>query len=74
MHQADGTKCSRASERYHEGGSLAIDSQGQAIVRRRQHLHDMPKINCRKGATTVADCTGGYGKDQFPMSMRHVGE
>ena len=52
---------------------LAIDSQGQAVCGDGS-TYDMPKVNCRKGATTVADCTGGYGKEQFPMSMRQVAE
>jgi hypothetical protein len=56
-----------------KGGSLAIDSQGQAVCGDGS-TYDMPKVNCRKGATSVADCTGGYGKDQFPMSMRQTGE
>ncbi|MHC8336498.1 SrfA family protein [Pseudomonas sp. LB3P25] len=73
VHQADGTKCSGPVSATMKGGSLAIDSQGQAVCGDGS-TYDMPKVNCRKGATTVADCTGGYGKDQFPMSMRQMGE
>ncbi|WP_223523023.1 SrfA family protein [Pseudomonas sp. A-B-26] len=73
VHQADGTKCSGPVSATMKGGSLAIDSQGQAVCADGS-TYDMPKVNCRKGATTVADCTGGYGKEQFPMSMRHVAE
>jgi hypothetical protein len=73
VQQADGTKCSGPVSATMKGGSLAIDSQGQAVCGDGS-TYDMPKVNCRKGATTVADCTGGYGKDQFPMSMRHVAE
>lgn len=73
VHQADGTKCSGPVSANMKGGSLAIDSQGQAVCADGS-TYDMPKVNCRKGATTVADCTGGYGKEQFPMSMRHVAE
>lgn len=73
VHQADGTKCSGPVSATMKGGSLAIDSQGQAVCGDGS-TYDMPKVNCRKGATTVADCTGGYGKEQFPMSMRHVAE
>jgi hypothetical protein len=73
VHQADGSKCSGPVAASMKGGSLAIDSQGQAVCGDGS-TYDMPKVNCRKGATTVADCTGGYGKDQFPMSMRQMGE
>ncbi|WP_439877561.1 SrfA family protein [Pseudomonas prosekii] len=73
VHQADGSKCSGPVTAAMKGGSLAIDSQGQAVCGDGS-TYDMPKVNCRKGATTVADCTGGYGKDQFPMSMRQTGE
>ena len=73
VHQADGSKCSGPVSATMKGGSLAIDSQGQAVCGDGS-TYDMPKVNCRKGATTVADCTGGYGKDQFPMSMRQVAE
>lgn len=73
VHQADGSKCSGPVSAAMKGGSLAIDSQGQAVCGDGS-TYDMPKVNCRKGATTVADCTGGYGKDQFPMSMRQMGE
>lgn len=71
--QADGSKCSGPVSAAMKGGSLAIDSQGQAVCGDGS-TYDMPKVNCRNGATTVADCTGGYGKDQFPMSMRQMGE
>jgi hypothetical protein len=73
VHQADGTKCTGPVSATMKSGSLAIDSQGQAVCADGS-TYDMPKVNCRKGATTVADCTGGYGKEQFPMSMRHVAE
>lgn len=73
VHQADGSKCSGPVSAAMKSGSLAIDSQGQAVCADGS-TYDMPKVNCRKGATTVADCTGGYGKDQFPMSMRQMGE
>jgi hypothetical protein len=73
VHQADGSKCSGPVSATMKGGSLAIDSQGQAVCGDGS-TYDMPKVNCRPGATTIADCTGGYGKDQFPMSMRQVAE
>ncbi|HWT68580.1 MAG TPA: SrfA family protein [Pseudomonas sp.] len=73
VHQADGSKCSGPVSATMKGGSLAIDSQGQAVCADGS-TYEMPKVSCRKGATTIADCTGGYGKEQFPMSMRQVAE
>ncbi|MCY1255621.1 hypothetical protein PSJE_18810 [Pseudomonas jessenii] len=73
VHQADGSKCSGPVSATMKGGSLAIDSQGQAVCGDGS-TYDMPKVSCRPGATTIADCTGGYGKEQFPMSMRQVAE
>lgn len=73
VHQADGSKCSGPVSATMKGGSLAIDSQGQAVCGDGS-TYDMPKVNCRPGATTVADCTGGYGTEQFPMSMRQAAE
>jgi hypothetical protein len=73
VHQADGSKCSGPVSATMKGGSLAIDSQGQAVCGDGS-TYDMPKVSCSKGATSIADCTGGYGKEQFPMSMRQVAE
>ncbi|WP_447903897.1 SrfA family protein [Pseudomonas serbica] len=73
VHQADGSKCSGPVSATMKGGSLAIDSQGQAVCGDGS-TYDMPKVNCRPGATTVADCTGAYGTEQFPMSMRQAAE
>ncbi|MBV6824758.1 SrfA family protein [Pseudomonas sp. PD9R] len=73
VRQANGVNCTGPVAAAMKGGSLAIDSKGQAVCGDGS-TYDMPKIDCRKGATTVADCTGGYGKDHFPMSMRQMGE
>lgn len=73
VRRANGVSCTGPVSAAMKGGSLSIDSQGQAVCGDGSN-YDMPKVNCRPGATSVADCTGGYGNDKFPMSMRHAGE
>ena len=36
--------------------------------------YDMPQVTCAQGAQSIADCTGSYGNERFPMSMRRAGE
>ena len=73
VHRANGVNCTGPVSAAMKGGSLSIDSQGQAVCGDGSN-YDMPKVNCRQGATSIADCTGGYGNDKFPMSMRQTGE
>ncbi|MGY2289865.1 SrfA family protein [Pseudomonas sp. SDO528_S397] len=73
VHRANGVSCTGPVSAAMKGGSLSINSQGQAVCGDGS-TYDMPKVNCRPGATRVADCAGAYGNDTFPMSMRHAGE
>ncbi|MBP1126803.1 MULTISPECIES: SrfA family protein [Pseudomonas] len=73
VHRANGVNCTGPVSAAMKGGSLSIDSQGQAVCGDGSH-YDMPKVDCRQGATSIADCTGGYGTEKFPMSMRQMGE
>lgn len=73
VHRANGVNCTGPVSAAMKGGSLSIDSQGQAVCGDGSN-YDMPKVDCRQGATSIADCTGGYGADKFPMSMRQTGE
>jgi len=73
VRQANGISCSGPVTAAMKNGSLSIDSNGQAACADGSN-YDMPKINCLKGAQSVADCTGGYGNEQFPLSMRQTGE
>ncbi|NWC93377.1 MULTISPECIES: SrfA family protein [unclassified Pseudomonas] len=73
VHRANGVNCTGPVSAAMKGGSLSIDSQGQAVCGDGS-TYDMPKVDCRQGATRIADCTGGYGNDKFPMSMRQTGE
>jgi hypothetical protein len=73
VHRADGVACSGPVAAAMNGGSLSIDSKGQAACADGSN-YDMPKITCKQGAQTAADCTGGYANEQFPLSMRQTGE
>ncbi|AZF18607.1 SrfA family protein [Pseudomonas sp. R3-18-08] len=73
VHRANGVNCTGPVSAAMKGGSLSIDSQGQAVCGDGSN-YDMPKVDCRPGATSIADCTGGYGTEKFPMSMRQMGE
>jgi hypothetical protein len=73
VHRADGVACSGPVAAAMNAGSLSIDSKGQAACADGSN-YDMPKITCKQGAQTAADCTGGYANEQFPLSMRQTGE
>lgn len=71
--RANGVNCTGPVTAAMNKGSLSIDSQGQAVCGDGS-TYDMPKVDCRQGATSIADCTGGYGNEKFPLSMRQTGK
>lgn len=71
--RADGVACTGPVTAAMKGGNLSIDSHGQAACADGSN-YDMPKVDCKPGAKSIADCTGGYANEQFPMSMRQTGE
>lgn len=73
MRRPDGVDCSGPVTAAMNNGSLAIDSHGQAACADGSN-YDMPQVTCAKGAQSIADCTGSYGNERFPMSMRRAGE
>lgn len=73
VRRANGVTCTGPVTAAMNKGGLAINSQGQAVCGDGS-TYDMPKVDCRQGATSVADCTGGYGNEKFPLSMRQTGE
>lgn len=73
VRRPDGVSCSGPVTAAMNDGSLAIDSQGQAVCGDGSH-YDMPQVTCAQGAQNIADCTGNYGSESFPMSMRRAGE
>lgn len=73
VRRPDGVDCSGPVTAAMNNGSLAIDSHGQAACADGSN-YDMPQVTCAKGAQSIADCTGSYGNERFPMSMRRAGE
>ena len=73
VRRPDGVDCSGPVTAAMNDGRLAIDSHGQAACADGSS-YDMPQVTCAKGAQSIADCTGSYGNERFPMSMRRAGE
>ncbi|HEY0288383.1 MAG TPA: SrfA family protein [Pseudomonas sp.] len=73
VRQANGVSCSGPVSAAMNNGNLSINSSAQAACGDGS-TYDMPKIECGKGAQSIADCTGGYGAEKFPMSMRQMTE
>ncbi|SFX28713.1 SrfA family protein [Azotobacter vinelandii] len=68
----DGVRCAGPVNATVQGGSLAIASQGQATCSDGSHYR-MPEVTCKPDARSAADCTGRYGDQEFPMSIRQGG-
>ena len=73
VRKANGINCTGPVSAAMQGGSLAINSQGQAACSDGSS-YEMPQIDCRQGARSIADCTGVYEDKKFPISMRQTGE
>lgn len=73
VRQPNGVSCSGPVTAAMNKGNLGITSGAQAACGDGS-TYDMPKIECAKGAQSIADCTGGYGAEKFPMSMRQMAE
>jgi hypothetical protein len=69
IRRPDGVTCSGAVSAAMNAGSLGLNSQDQATCTDGSR-YDMPKVACKPGAQSIADCQGNYGNTQFPMSMR----
>lgn len=69
IRRPDGVSCSGAVNAAMNGGNLGLNSQEQASCTDGSR-YDMPKVSCKPGAQSIADCQGNYGNTQFPMSMR----
>jgi len=68
----DGVQCSGGVNASMQGGNLAISSQGQAACSDGSHYR-LPEVTCKPDARSAADCTGHYGEQAFPMSIRQGG-
>ncbi len=73
IHRGDGVQCSGAVNAAISQGRLNISNQGQASCSDGSSYR-LPEVVCAPDAQSTADCTGRYGKQQFPMSMRHGGQ
>lgn len=73
VRRPDGVDCSGPVTAAMNNGSLAINSRGQAVCADGSN-YDMPQVTCANSAQSIADCTGTYGEENFPMSMRRAGE
>ncbi|MNX26621.1 hypothetical protein D3C86_566940 [compost metagenome] len=73
VRRGDGVACSAPVAATMKNGSLAMSSAEQANCGD-GGKYDMPQVSCKPGAQTIADCTGTYGKDQFPLSMRQASQ
>lgn len=67
--RSNGVTCKGNVVAAMQKGMLGISNQGGASCDDGSS-YDMPKIQCKPGATSVADCTGEYGKHQFPIQMQ----
>jgi len=66
---SNGVECVGKAQASMKGGNLAINNQGVATCKDGSS-YTMPDVKCAPGAKTVAQCTGNYGSQQFPMSMK----
>ncbi|WP_202210159.1 SrfA family protein [Pseudomonas paraversuta] len=73
VRKANGISCTGPVSAAMQAGSLAINSQAQAACSDGSS-YDMPQIDCRQGAKSIADCTGAYEDKKFPITMRQTGE
>ena len=73
MRKPDGISCTGPVTAAMHGGNLSINSLGQAACGDGSR-YEMPKVDCRQGAKSIADCSGIYEDKQFPISMRQMGE
>lgn len=73
VRRSDGVSCTGPVSAGMTNGSLAINSQGQAKCSD-GGVYDMPAVSCIPDAQNMADCTGRYGNEVFPMTMRNADE
>ena len=73
VRKANGINCTGPVTASMNSGNLSINSQGQAACGDGSS-YEMPKVDCRQGAKSIADCNGIYEDKQFPITMRQMGE
>jgi hypothetical protein len=70
---SNGVQCVGKAQASMKGGNLAINNQGVATCDDGSS-YTMPDVKCAPGAKTAAECTGNYGNQQFPISMKQGGK
>lgn len=65
----NGVQCRAPVSAAMNGGALMI-SNGTAAACSDGSTYDMPAIRCQPDGAQVAACTGNYGAEQFPLTMR----
>ncbi|MFQ1064826.1 SrfA family protein [Bordetella trematum] len=65
----NGVQCRAPVSAAMSGGTLMI-SNGAAAACSDGSTYDMPAIRCQPNGAQVAACTGNYGAEQFPLTMR----
>ncbi len=69
----DGVECVGDVNAAVGGSGLTIDNAGQAKCNDGS-TYKLPKVTCKPGATSAADCTGQYdNSNKFPMSIKQGG-
>lgn len=73
VRRSDGVSCTGPVSAAMHNGGLSIDSQGHATCSDGSS-YEMPQVGCQQDAQSIAECSGRYGSEQFPMSMRQISE
>ena len=71
--RSDGVRCNAPVAASMSGGTLSINSEGQAACADGSS-YELPQVNCKPGAQSVADCKGNYGAKDFDMLMKPAGQ
>lgn len=69
IQRSNGVSCQGQVNAAMSGGQLGISSEGAAKCSDGTS-YDMPQVNCKAGAKSIADCMGAYGSNQFPIQMQ----
>ena len=70
VQRGDGVQCTGDVSAKMQGNGLNIANKGVAKCSDGSS-YQLPEVICKPGATSVADCQGGYGSGQsFPMTMK----
>lgn len=69
LDRRNGSKCQAPVSAVVASGALLISTGAQASCNDGS-TYEMPAIRCEPNASHVAACSGNYGSEQFPLTMR----